>query len=293
LSPRTLRLPCVAILLALSANARAQSAPNEGVSPAPSLLPGDPEPESGFTYSGGSWEHPDASAQDAFFDLGATFTDVRGGLGQRQALGAIALLGATGTFAKASGFTGHMRGSGYLGGGGAGLEGGLSGAFLLGQRLTLGRSDGPLARLGIAGTLTGNNRLYESRLSLPEAQLAYQIFTNDFFFEAGARGGLVLAGRFDPLEGSGRRLGGSFDVGPYASAWTDWLRLEFEGHRFIGREGEGDVNLARAGLCLPLGGMTACLDGRYTRSDVPRSDGSRARVEATSVGLVIGSHQSE
>jgi hypothetical protein len=265
----------------------------EGELPAPPPPPGGPEREIGFLYPLETWQRPDGSAFGTLFGLGATLTDVRGGLGQRAAAGAIAHLGATGTFAEASGFTGHLRGSGYLGGGSGGFEGGLAGAFYLGQRLNLGRSDGPLARIGTSGLIAGNRRLYESRLALPEAQIAYQLFTDDFFFEAGARGGLVLAGRFDPLDGAGRALGGRFDVGPYAWAWTRRVRLELEGHRFVGRGGEGDVDLARASLCLPFGAVTACLDGRHTRGDVPRGDGSHARVAATYAGLVIGANPGE
>ncbi|HEU4535778.1 MAG TPA: hypothetical protein VFS00_16745 [Polyangiaceae bacterium] len=258
--------------------------------PAP-VVPGAEPWEPGFLLSS---EGPSqASAFGTMLGLAASFTDVQGGLGQRQALGVTATLGATGTFTQPSGLTGHLRGSGSIGGGGAGFEGSLAGAFYLGKILRLGHSDGPFARAGASGLLAGNGLLYESRLTLPEAQAGYQIFTHDLFFEAGARGGLVLAGRFDPLDGAGRKLGGAFDVGPYASAWTSWLRLDLEGHRFFGRDGEGDLDLVRAGLCLPFGGATACLDGRHARGEAPRVGGGRALVEATYVGLTLGLNPGE
>ncbi|HEU4405351.1 MAG TPA: hypothetical protein VFS43_08695 [Polyangiaceae bacterium] len=222
--------------------------------------------------------------------LRMSLTDVSGGLGSDRALGLTFGLGSGSALTNPNGTTSLTRGFAFLGGGGGGFEGGLGLGLYGGWRAPFGRTHGPVGRIGLFGMLAGNNLIYDSRLELPQGQLGYQVFTGDLFFEAGFQPGAVLAGRFDPLEGAARTLNGTFDLGFYASAWSSWLRLDVEARRFLGRErdGQGSLDEVRGNLCAIFGRAAACLDGRHDRGDVPRGDGSFARVDATYVGLLVG-----
>jgi hypothetical protein len=222
--------------------------------------------------------------------LRPTATSVSGGLGGDSALGLTLGWGAGSASTDHRGKSSMTRGFAFIGGGGGGFEGGLGGGFYGGWRAPFGATHGPVARVGIFGMLAGNDLFYDSRLELPQGQLGYQIFTNDLFFEAGFQPGVVLAGRHDPLDGAARKLNGTFDLGAYASAWSSWLRLDLEGHRFVGREreGQGKIDEVRGSLCALLGLAAACVDGRYVEGDVPRGDGSFALVKSSYLGLLFG-----
>lgn len=222
--------------------------------------------------------------------LRLSLTDVGGGLGSDKALGLTFALASGSASTNPNGSTSLTRGFAFIGGGGGGFEGGLGGGLYGGWRAPFGKTHGPVGRIGMFGMLAGNNLIYDSRLELPQGQLGYQVFTGDLFFEAGFQPGAVLVGRFDPLDGAARRLNGTFDLGFYTSAWSSWLRLDLEAHRFLGREkdGQGKLDEVRGGLCALFGRGAACFDGRYDQGDVPRGDGTFALVKSTYVGLLVG-----
>jgi hypothetical protein len=250
----------------------------------------------GRNYEGFRLQGSDGQALDYYRAYGGgaglrlSLTDVSGGLGSDRAIGLTLGWAAGSATVNEWGMTSLTRTFGYIGGGSGGFEGGLGGGFYGGWRAPFGKTHGPVGRVGMFGMLAGNNVIYDSRLTLPQGQLGYQVFTGDLFFEAGFQPGAVLTGRFDPLDGAARKLNSTFDLGFYASAWSSWLRLDLEARRFVGREreGQGNYDQVHGSFCALFGLGAVCLDGRHDRGDVPRGDGSYALVRSTYVGALIG-----
>ena len=88
-----------------------------------------------------------------------------------------------------------------LGGGQGGFEGALAGTLDLGYRVPVAEDHGPFGRIGIDGRLQGNDLLYFSMLELPRLTLGWQYLKGKTVLEAGARGGAILAGLYDPGRG--------------------------------------------------------------------------------------------
>lgn len=178
-----------------------------------------------------------------------------------------------------------------IGGGTGGFEGALAGDVLMGWRAPVSAHHGPVFRVGMGGELTGNQRLYFSRLELPVAQLGYQYAEARTLLELGARGGPILTGRYNVGNDASRDLGTSLEWGAYAAAHTAHTRLSVSVMRIEARDTFPDtpVDVGRGTFCVYPGAMALCLDGSIFRGDVTWAI-PLAQDQATSVyaGLSLG-----
>jgi hypothetical protein len=178
-----------------------------------------------------------------------------------------------------------------LGGGEAGFEGKLAGELDFGYRIDVTEHTGPFGRAGFDGRMQGNDKLYFSTLELPRLQLGWQYLGGKTLVEAGARGGAVLAGRYNPGDEGVRRLSG-IEYGAFATAQVDWLRMEGTAYRIDSRStGNGRaVDVGRASVCAVAGKVGICGDAMFLRGDAdlgPNAGGVQAAM-STYAGVSLG-----
>ncbi len=157
-----------------------------------------------------------------------------------------------------------------IGGGSGSVEGGLGADLAVGYRATIARHQGPLVRIGIGGEVGGNSKLYFSRLELPQLQLGYQYVDGGTVFELAARGGPILAGRYDTGDSGVRTLGASFEWGGYAAAHSRFGRVDFSMMRVLAQSAPSTpVDIVRGSLCgYVVTTVAICADGNFFRGDV-------------------------
>lgn len=157
-----------------------------------------------------------------------------------------------------------------LGGGSGAVEGGLGADLAVGYRAAIAPHQGPFVRIGIGGELVGNNKLYFSRLELPQLQLGYQYVRGPTVFELAARGGPILAGRYNTGDSASRTLGASFEWGGYAAAHSRFGRVDVTMMRIEAQSAPGTpVDVARGSVCGYVANTVAlCADGSFFRGDV-------------------------
>ena len=201
----------------------------------------------------------------------------------------VGFAGAAETYA----LDGTTHGQGYfmLGGGQGGFEGALASSLDIGYRVPVAEEHGPFGRVGIDGRLQGNDLLYFSMLELPRVAIGWQYLKGRTVLEAGARGGAILAGLYDPGDAGRRKLSG-FEWGGFVSGQIDFLRADASfmrietPHTLNGTP----VDVGRAQLCGVGGTFGACLDGMLFRGDAEmRAEASATRSTVSQyVGLTIG-----
>ena len=174
-----------------------------------------------------------------------------------------------------------------LGGGGAGVDGGLGLDAAVGYRPLFGQRHGPFGRLGVRAHWLYRGHFHSSLLELPQAQVGYSYIGRRLHLEAGARGGPVLTGRYGVDGGAATRLGGSLEVGAYVGAGFRPLRLDVEASRVRLGGADGPVDSLDALLCGTLARPTVCFHGTGLRGDLGGSSG-RGQATAVYVGVTIG-----
>lgn len=182
-----------------------------------------------------------------------------------------------------------------LGGGSAALEGSLGGSVTGGIRLPVGAHHGPVARIGLGGELTGNDRFYFSRIRLPVAEVSYQYLRERTVLELGMRGGAIITGRYNTGHRTRRELGdGSLEWGPYLAAHSRFGRIDFSFTRIEARDEYpgGPVDVFRGWACgYVLDKIAVCADamlidgGAYHFDAAARVPTNVASVQA---GLTVG-----
>jgi hypothetical protein len=215
-------------------------------------------------------------------------THVKAGPVNDTTLG-VGFAGAAETYALDG--TAHASSSFMLGGGQGGFEGALAGTIDIGYRVPVAEDHGPFGRIGFDGRLQGNDLLYFSLLELPRLTLGWQYLRGKTVLEAGARGGAILAGLYDPAEAGRRKLSG-FEWGGFVSAQLDFVRADASfmrietPHTLNGTP----VDVGRAQLCAVGGKFGACLDGALFRGDAEmRAEASAIRTTSSEyVGLTVG-----
>ncbi len=178
-----------------------------------------------------------------------------------------------------------------LGGGQAGFEGKLAGEIDFGYRIDVTEQTGPFGRAGFDGRMQGNDQLYFSALELPRLQLGWQYLGGKTLVEAGARGGAVLVGRYNPHD-EGRRALSGFEYGAFATAQIDWLRMEGTVYGIDSRKTLNGraVDVGRASICAVAGKVGICGDWMFLRGDAdlgPNAGGVQTAM-STYAGVSIG-----
>jgi hypothetical protein len=217
-----------------------------------------------------------------------SFTNVDTGTVKDTTVG-VGFAGAAETYA----LDGTTHGSGYfmLGGGQGGFEGALAGTIDIGYRIPIADDHGPFGRIGFDGRLQGNDLLYFSMLELPRLTVGWQYLKGTTVFEAGARGGAILAGLYDPAEDGRRKLNG-FEWGGFVSGQFAFLRFDASFMRIEARKtlNGTPVDVGRAQLCGVGGKVGVCLDGMLFRGDAEMR-ANAGGIHSTSsqyVGLTLG-----
>jgi hypothetical protein len=197
--------------------------------------------------------------------------------------------GAAETYA----FDGTTHGAGYfmLGGGEGGFEGALAGTVDLGYRVPIAEDHGPFGRIGFDGRIQGNDLLYFSMLELPRLTLGYQYLRGKTVVEIGGRGGVILAGLYDPAEDGRRKLNG-FEWGAFASTQVEFLRADVSVMRIEAKRTlDGTpVDVGRAQLCAVADKVGACLDGMlfHGNADMRANAGGIHTTTSQYIGFTLG-----
>ncbi len=190
-----------------------------------------------------------------------------------------------------SGLSGRGSTHAHIGGGSGGFDGQYSGLITGGPRF--GSDAHAIAiRAGLGGLLRGNDRYYQSELTLPVGELAYQIHVaRELFFEIGVSGGWVLVGRHN-VDGITRKLGNSGKVGGFALVTARHVQVVGSVSRIFTASGpDVPVDTANLNACLsPFMGLLFC--GNYTEGRsavfVPvtgAQQDTRTRFLGVSIGL--------
>jgi hypothetical protein len=139
--------------------------------------------------------------------------------------------------------------------------------------------------------MQGNDKLYFSTLELPKLALGWQYLDNKTLVEAGARGGAVLAGRYNPGDEGVRRLSG-IEYGAFATMQFDFLRVEGTAYRIDTRStGNGrPVDVGRASICAVAGKVGICGDTMFLRgeADLGPNAGGIQTAMSTYAGVSLG-----
>jgi hypothetical protein len=179
-----------------------------------------------------------------------------------------------------------------LGGGEAGFEGMLAGQVDLGYRIDVTDNQGPFGRAGFDGRMQGNDKLYFSSLELPRLTLGWQYLSGRMVVEAGARGGPILAGRYNPGDEGYRRLSGSLEYGGFASVQLDFVRVDLTAMRIDARNtGNGrPVDVGRGSLCALAGKVGICADIMVLRgeADMGPNAGGIQTAMSSYAGITLG-----
>ncbi|MDB5216775.1 MAG: hypothetical protein JWO86_4702 [Myxococcaceae bacterium] len=196
--------------------------------------------------------------------------------------------------ADAYALDGTTHGATYfmLGGGEGGFEGALAGTIDIGYRIPLSDDHGPFGRIGFDGRLQGNDLLYFSLLELPRLTVGWQYLSGKTVLEAGARGGAVLTGLYDPAEAGRRKLNG-FEWGGFVSGQADFIKIDASFMRIEARKtlNGTPVDIGRAELCVVGGKVGLCVDGMLFRGDAELRASAPGTIHSTSsqyVGLTLG-----
>jgi hypothetical protein len=284
----------VVVGLLIPSAARAQDAPVASDPP-----PATDTPASCSACSScraGSCSRTSCSCRDTHPKIRLSVTGVRASdtriatpYGQSDSLG-LAFAGGVDSYALDGSTHGSLNW--VLGGGEAGFEGMLAGTIDVGYRLDVTERQGPFGRAGFDGRMQGNDKLYFSTLELPRLTLGWQYLDGRTVIEVGARGGPILAGRYNPGDEGHRRLSGAFEYGGFASAQIDFLRVDAAVMRIAAKNtGNGrPVDVARGSLCAIAGKVGVCADVMAFRGDADMgpSAGGMQRTNSMVAGLSVG-----
>lgn len=187
-------------------------------------------------------------------------------------------------------FAGRSSSHAHIGGGSAGFDAMYQGQLTGGPRFGTPASAIAL-RAGLGGLIRGNDRYYQSELTLPVGELAYQAHVlHELFFEIGASAGYVLVGRHN-VEGYRQRLGSSGKVGGFALVQARRVQLVGSFTRLFASSSPNDpIDTGSVSACVaPLWALLVC--GNYSESSARNpstSDAVEARVHTRFLGISLG-----
>ena len=192
---------------------------------------------------------------------------------------------------EAAGLSGRGVTHAHIGGGSGGFDGQYQGLITGGPRFG-SEAHAVALRAGVGGHVRGNDRYYQSDLTLPVGELAYQIHAaRELFFEVGVSGGWVLVGRHN-VDGITRKLGNSGKIGGFAMLTARHIQVVGSLSRVLTSSGpDVPVDTANLNACLsPFMGLLFCGNYSEARSAVylpitRAEQDTRTRFLGVSVGL--------
>ncbi len=175
-----------------------------------------------------------------------------------------------------------------LGGGAAGLEGALLGAFAFGFRAPVTENQGPVVRAGAYGYLLGNDAFTSSLIELPQLQLGWQWSRGHAVFEIAGTTGVALTGRFRAGEAAARDIGQGFSFGGHASVQAPWVRVSLEAERLPTNDSIGmPVDVVSGTLCAVASPVAICADARAMQARAFVA-GAEPMARVAYAGLTLG-----
>jgi hypothetical protein len=175
-----------------------------------------------------------------------------------------------------------------LGGGGAGLEGELLGAFAVGFRAPVTEHQGPVVRAGAQGYLLGDDAFASSLIELPQIQLGWQWSRGYEVIEVAGTTGVAITGRFRAGEAQARNIGQGFTYGGHASLQVPWVRISLEAERLPTDDAIAHpVDVATGTACAVASPLAICVDARAMQARAFVA-GAEPQVRALYAGLTLG-----
>jgi hypothetical protein len=176
-----------------------------------------------------------------------------------------------------------------IGGGNAGVDGGLGMDGALGLRAPFAERHGPFFRLGVRAHLLHRGRFHTSLVEFPQAQLGYSLLARAIHVDLGARAGYSLVGRYAIDGAPSRRLGSTPEFGGYGAIGLRPIRLDVE----VSRIASGNVNLTpvdtlSALLCGVASPPTVCVRAELLRGDVRGPSGQPLPSSSAYLGISVG-----
>lgn len=177
-----------------------------------------------------------------------------------------------------------------LGYGSAGLEGKLWAATSNGVRLSFTPHQGVIGRLGLRGFMDGNDAVYGSLFELPELQLGYQFFSDNWLVEVVGQAGYAMVGRFVVAGASRRKLGDELAWGAHGSLGYGHLLFDADFNRIVDRDARGaaPVDHLAARLCSSTSPLLVCALARRTTGRLALGAGTFSDSAATVAEITIG-----
>jgi hypothetical protein len=236
---------------------------------------------------------PASASRDEFGSFGLRLSETQLRLPSNATTDAAVLLAMNHHQYVSAGHLSHrLRDFAFLGGGSAGLEGGLGGDWALGWRASFTDEQGPFARLGIRAQLLGNSAFYGSALEFPVGHVGYQLLQNRAsLFEVAFTVAPMLVGRYNVDGASPRRLGGSFDHGGHLALRVQTIHLEASYVRAVPGDDSpfGAVDWLTLELCGEARPVAVCFDARHVSGDVmPASGDDAVRARTWYLGAHFG-----
>lgn len=185
--------------------------------------------------------------------------------------------------------TGHFALAGALGGGSAGNEGSIGGTLDFGMRAAVTATSGPFVRLALDGFVLGNDALYLSLFEPVQGRAGYQWLDGDTLLEGGLIAGYLATGRFNP-SGGRSDLSGSAELGLYGAAHFRLFRADARFAHIPADAGapRAAVNLLRVALCSYPRPLALCTDLLYVHGDASFGSHGARETSAVYAGFTLG-----
>jgi hypothetical protein len=175
-----------------------------------------------------------------------------------------------------------------IGGGNAGVDGGLGADVAFGLRPRLGRGHGPLFRLNARAHLLYGGRFHSSLVEFPAAQVGYAFVGGTYHVELAGRAGLALVGRYAVEGATSRHLGGAPELGGYLSLGARPLRLELDVSRIASETDRfGGLHAVDGFMCVVFMIPTVCAHAQVLQGDAAVK-GERRETTASYAGITVG-----
>lgn len=204
--------------------------------------------------------------------------------------GVAALVGQFGSLDSTRlGWVQRSRTFAMLGGGSAGVEGGIGGEISAGPLFEIVPGEGSFVRGGVSAELLGNQHFYSSWITLPRLELGYHAHDTERLFEGYAFVGPTWTGRVKLSDQEGQhKLGATIEHGAMASFATPDVHFDLSYQRFAVWNRDGTAHVVRATACGQLGRPSICFRARFYEAPQDPEALGRARIGYFGVFLGLG-----